>query len=182
MLRYIDQGNARDAGQVAWRASLGITVVSPMLESAYTPPTFRLSVPGAGSAELKVAWCGPGLLAYTVKARAQPILVPVPQTERVVERQRLRRYVPNTAPIAVGVGAAAVAAIAGRALWRHFWRAVIIRFGVRAAAAAALSLADGPLPFGELVSLGIGLVTVVQIIDDWNQLWSDADRIAAEGA
>ncbi len=182
-LRYIDQGNARDAAQIAWRASLGVTVVSPLLENAYTPPSFRVTAPGVASAELKTAWCTPGLLAYTVKVSGEPVRVPVPQRQRAEARERLRQEAASSAaPVAVGVGVAIVAAVAGRALWRHFWRAVIQRFAIRGAIALALSAADGPLPFGELISLGLAAVTVIQIISDWNNLWREADRIAAEGA
>ena len=38
LLRYIDQGNAPDAAQAAWRIAYGISVVAPMPESAYSPP------------------------------------------------------------------------------------------------------------------------------------------------
>jgi hypothetical protein len=38
------------------------------------------------------------------------------------------------------------------------------------------------LPFGELISLGMALVTAIQIIDDWNEIWREADQVAAEGA
>jgi len=41
-LRYINVGNAPDADQQAWRASLGVKVVSPMLEAAYAPPDLHL--------------------------------------------------------------------------------------------------------------------------------------------
>ena len=183
MLRYIDQGNARDMAQIAWRTSLGVTVVSPMLESAYSPPNLQVSVPGVARAELRTAWCTPGLLAYTVNVSGEPVLVRVPGAQRVEARNRLQREtISQGIPIAVGVGATAVAAVAGRALWRHFWRAVIERFAIRGAIALGLSAADGPLPFGELISLGLAVVTVIQIISDWNDLWSEADRIATEGA
>lgn len=86
LLRYIDQGNARDLAQLAWKAAQGITVVSPMLESTYQPPTFQISVPGVGSAELTSAWCGPGLLAYAVKVkgaqRTVPVRVPSPKGKK----------------------------------------------------------------------------------------------------
>lgn len=180
LLRYIDQGNAQDVSQISWRASLGVTVVSPILESAYTPPNFQISVPGIARAELRTAWCTPGLLAYTVNVSGQPIVVPVPQTRRNEERQRLRNEANTRAiPVAVGIGATAVVAVAGRALWRHFWRAVIQRFAIRGAIALGLSAADGPLLFGELVSLGLAVVTIIQIIQDWNDLWREADRISA---
>lgn len=81
---------------------------------------------------------------------------------------------------AAGVVATATAAtvIIRRAAWRHFWRVVIRTFAIRGAAAATLSLADGPLPFGELLSLGLALFTVVQIVNDWNELWQRAEDIA----
>ncbi len=181
-LRYIDQGNARDAAQTAWRASLGVTVVSPMLESAYMPPSFRVTAPGVANAELRTAWCTPGLLAYTVKVLGQPVRVTAPQRQRAEARDRLRQEaISSGASVAVGVGAATVAAVAGRALWRHFWRVVIQRFAIRGAIALGLSAADGPLPFGELISLGIAAVTVIQIISDWDDLWREADRTAVEG-
>ena len=179
-LRYIDQGNARDPAQMAWRASLGVRVVSPMLESTYQPPHLTLTIPGVANAELKTAWCTPGLMAYSVQLSGQPIIVPVPQTRRDEESVRLREQARRRG-IAVGVGGVAVA-VAGRALWRHFWRVVIQRFAIRGAIAAALSAADGPLPFGELISLGMALVTAIQIIDDWNEIWREADQVAAEGA
>jgi hypothetical protein len=184
LLRYIDQGNARDPAQVSWRAAQGVSVVSPMPESVYSPPNFTVTAPGMGRAELRTAWCTPGLLAYSVSASAEEnIRVPVPQAQREASRRTLRNEAQSRAvPIAVGLGATAVAAVAGRALWRHFWRVVIQRFAIRGAIALGLSAADGPLPFGELVSLGLGVVTAVQIIQDWNDLWREADRVAAEEA
>lgn len=182
LLRYIDQGNAQDAAQASWRASLGVTVVAPILESVYSPPNFMLSIPGVARAELRTAWCTPGLLAYTVSISGEPIVVPVPQPQRDAEQQRLREAAARRAlPIAVA-GTAVVATVAGRALWRHFWRVVVQRFAIRGAAALALSAADGPLPFGELISLGMAIVTIGQIAYEWNDLWSRADQIAAEAA
>jgi len=85
-LRYIDQGNAPDAAQTAWRESLGVRVVSPMLESAYTPPNLAVMVPAVGSAQLESAWCEPGLLAYTVKGSMQsPPPLPVPAWDALLK-------------------------------------------------------------------------------------------------
>ena len=180
LLRYIDQGNATDPAQVAWRVGMGISVVAPMLPSAYTPPTIVTPV-----AVIRTAWCNPGLMAYAVTA-ALPPPVPVRREvtgdERERERERLRRQArERLVPVAVATGLA-TAVVVGRALWPHFWRVVVRRFAVRGAVAAALSLADGPLPFGELVSLGLALVTVIQIIDSWNELWREADQLAAREA
>ncbi|BDA84740.1 hypothetical protein Sa4125_22820 [Aureimonas sp. SA4125] len=180
LMRYIDQGNARDDGQTAWRASRGISVVSPMLPGAYTPPTIAL--PGF---VIRTAWCGPGLMAYNVKRHGR---VPVPATRRVGVRERNRERVrieadPRLVPVVVGAGATAAVVVAGRALWPHFWRVVATRFAIRGTAMLALSAADGPLPVGELLSLGIALVTVAQIASDWNDLWREADAVASrEGA
>lgn len=90
-LAYIDQGNSRDPEQLAWKAALGISVVSPMLESTYQPPTFDVSVPGVGSAELKAAWCTPGLMAYAVKVKGSGVKVPVTAPNPKKVKSPLRR-------------------------------------------------------------------------------------------
>jgi len=84
-LGYINAGNALDPPQVAWRVSQGISVVSPMLESHYPPPSFSLGV-----AEVETTWCTPGLLAYTVyrRGRRSPEFVPVPAPQPATEKQR----------------------------------------------------------------------------------------------
>lgn len=181
LLRYIDQGNATDPAQIAWRAGMGVTVVTPMPTSAYQPPSFSLGV-----AQIETAWCSPGLLAYTVRTRGVPVPVrsPVPSDERSHERRRYRDSAGDRIPVTVAVGAGAVAtAVVGRALWRHFWRAVAQRFALRGAIAAGLAAADGPLPFGEIIDIGIGVATAIEIFVVWDDLWREADRIAAtEGA
>lgn len=68
------------------------------------------------------------------------------------------------------------------ATWRHFWKAVVKRFAVRGAAAATLSAADGPLPIGELISLGLAVWTIVDIVRLSDELWQDARMIANSGA
>jgi hypothetical protein len=188
LLRYIDQGNARDATQSAWRASLGVTVVAPVLQSTYQPPTLILSAPGIGSLVVRSAWCTAGLLGYTVRRRSRqpvPIPVPVPETRRVGERNRLRQGVAERYGPAVvaGVAAGAVAAArsaAGRALWRHFWQVVVRRFALRESTALGLAAADGPLPIGDLIALGMTLWTVVDILRLWDEMWREADQIAAQ--
>lgn len=176
LMRYIDQGNATDPAQVAWRKSKKVTAVVPMPASTYQPPSFSLGV-----AHVKTAWCSPGLLGYTVSASAVPIKVPVPSPERSKERERYRKTAGDRIPVEVAVGAGAVATVvAGRALWRHFWSAVAKRFAIRGAVAVGLAAADGPLPFGELLDIGIGVVTAIEILVMWNDLWYEADRIASE--
>ena len=84
LLRYINQGNATDPSQAAWRAGLGISVVAPILERNYSPPT--ISTPNGLTIE--TAWCHPGLLVYNVVNRRQRrrVRVRVPATEPVRER------------------------------------------------------------------------------------------------
>jgi len=67
--------------------------------------------------------------------------------------------------------AAAARGISRSVLWRKFWQVVISRFAIRGAAAATLSAADGPLPVGEILSLGIAIWTVWDIYKAWDELW-----------
>lgn len=180
LANYISQGNAQDEPQQAWRTGNGITAVVPMLPTVYPPPQIIVPSP-RGAVVIRTSWCMPGLLAYSVQLMPMPVRHKVEVEERERQRQRHLRDLRArdvAVPVAVGVGVA-VAAVAGRALWRHFWKAVAVRFAVRAGIALGLSVADGPLPVGELISLGLGILTVVQIGVEWNELWGKADQIAA---
>lgn len=170
LMRYIDQGNAQDDAQVAWRRGEGISVVSPMLPSVYQPPT--IPVPPV---VIRTGWCLPGLLGYAVYT---PPPRRVPQEERETERERLRQEA-RRRQLAVATVATAVAVVAGRALWKHFWRVVAERFAVRLGVAVVLAAADGPLPFGELLDAGLAVVTIAQIAIEWDELWRKADLLAA---
>ncbi len=75
-----------------------------------------------------------------------------------------------------------LAAAATALAWKYFWKAVAVRFAVRGSAALALSVADGPLPVGELISLGIAVWTIVDIVRLHDQLWKDAADIKAKEA
>jgi hypothetical protein len=108
------------------------------------------------------------------RGRFRPIdLEPVFQRQRNLED--LARLLGLTAGT---VGTALVV----RATWRHFWKAVARRFALRGSTAAALSLVDGPLPFGEMVSAGLAVWTIIDVIRLSDELWRDADRIAREEA
>ncbi|WP_276140294.1 hypothetical protein [Rhodococcus sp. T2V] len=176
-LRYINQGNAGDPQQQAWRASLGISEVIPMPSSAYTPPVLHIVLPGV-TAELKTAWCTAGLLAYSVTVSGEPVVVPVAQPRRTEARERLRAGAANRGLVVAAGTAGVVAGVAGRALWKHFWKVVVTRFAVRGALAAGLAAVDGPLPIGDLIALGMTLVTIGQIIADWDDIWREADSLA----
>lgn len=73
-------------------------------------------------------------------------------------------------------------AIIIRAKWKHFWQAVIKRFALRGAAALGLTAADGPLPVGDLIALGLTIWMIIDIISLYDVLWRDAERIAAQTA
>ena len=68
----------------------------------------------------------------------------------------------------------------GRSFWQIFWQIVVKRFGLRGAAAVGLAAADGPLPIGDLVSMGLTLFTIAEIAYYWDDLWAEADRTAAQ--
>jgi hypothetical protein len=111
VLGYIDAGNATDPQQVAWRAGLGVTVVSPMLEKHYPPTSFSV-----GIADVETTWCNPGLLAYTVHRRGVkvPVPVPVPVQKPTTEDQKktLRERLPSVPEwVWAAIGATAAALI-----------------------------------------------------------------------
>ena len=107
----------------------------------------------------------------------------VSKSEREETREQYRESAGERIPAAAAAAAATgVAVVAGRALWRHFWRAVATRFALRGAVAVGLAAADGPLPFGEIIDLGIAVATAIEIFVVWNDLWREADRIAAQEA
>jgi hypothetical protein len=90
-----------------------------MPQSAYTPPVLHLALPGV-TAELKTAWCTPGLLGYAVTASGEPVVVPKPEKKKVEEKdkkkveEKKKVGPPVLAPVPVAVRdvAAALAALA----------------------------------------------------------------------
>jgi hypothetical protein len=100
--------------------------------------------------------------------------------------ERLRPLSPSSTPpvrqppplrVIEGGLARATARSSQRTGWRYFWRAVIRRFGFRIAIAAALAAADGPLPIGELIDIGLALWTIWDIVQLWDVIWSEANQI-----
>jgi hypothetical protein len=79
--RYIDQGNAPDAPQQAWRRGKGIRLVSPMLESTFRAPSLSFITP-TNVIEVVFRWCQSGVLAYLLRARR------LPEGERAKQRSR----------------------------------------------------------------------------------------------
>jgi hypothetical protein len=150
LLRYIDQGNAWDPAQMAWRAGLGVSTVSPMLPAAYAPP--QVAVPGA---MVTTAWCTPGLLAYSVT----PLPLPVP----VRETGRERRTAPETRRVPTPVtGPAPVPVPATRQIAE--WARRVYEEGLDATDAAREFLQAHPELVG--VIIGAGIVAIVVLIAD----------------
>ncbi len=150
-------------------------------------------------ATLNVRRSAPGLIMYTLCLEVNGVMelatlaVILRHIIRELNRQRgNRQLIPvDLSPIfqkdeqlteiarklglTMAAAAGGAAAVAG---WKHFWKAVAVRFAVRGSTAAVLSAADGPLPVGELIAAGLALWTVVDIIRLSDELWQDADRIA----
>jgi hypothetical protein len=76
------------------------------------------------------------------------------------------------------VARAAARATFRKLFWGQFWKAIVKRFALRGAVAAALSAADGPLPIGELISLGMLIWTAYEIVQIWDELEMVAQREA----
>jgi hypothetical protein len=137
---------------------------------------YRLCIDSQGVLELAVL---AALLRHIVremnKQKGQRQFRPVDLAPLVSRDQHLT-------DLARTLGLSMVGGIAVAVGWRHFWKAVVARFAVRGTAAAALAAADGPLPVGDLLALGLTLWTVIDIIRYSDQLWRDADRIARRGA
>ncbi len=104
LLRYIDQGNARDDAQAAWRAVQGIKVVSPMLPGSYTPPDLALALPNGTAARLRTNWCAPGLMGYTVEVTGRKQRAKQEQKKKVPVPASRTMPVPKTLPVPVPHG------------------------------------------------------------------------------
>lgn len=146
--------------------------------ASWRPP---ILLPFPGNPNRKIcAYRGPvdGLILYEVhqrtrRRRQRPQRRPQQQPRSTPQRPRQPTIRPR--PPVVGRPPPSVAR---SLLWRRFWRAVARRFAVRAGTAAALALADGPLPVGDLLSLGLTIWTVYEIIELWDELWEEAEREA----
>ena len=64
-----------------------------------------------------------------------------------------------------------------KVIWQSFAKVIVQRFGAVAAQALGLSAADGLLPVGEAIALGLLAVTAWQIARNWDELWAEAEQI-----
>jgi hypothetical protein len=167
--------------------------------TVFQPRDHTLAEYGPIRVVLRVGRRQPGLILYEVCVESK-VAVPDVATLaallayviRQLNNQRLsRQFRPvDLAPVfskdlrnvalALGITGVAVAAgVAARDVgWKFFWRAVVKRFAVRGAVAEALAVASGPIPVGELIDLGLGVWTVIDIVRDYDQLWLDAGRLS----
>jgi len=94
--------------------------------------------------------------------------------------QRLRApLTPAQAEAARELASKTASRLARRAGWRQFWRVIVRRFALRGAVAASLAAADGPLPVGDLIGLGLTIWMVWEIIQLWDTLWREAETQSA---
>lgn len=151
-------------------------------------------------ATLRVRRTAPGLLAYKLCLESEGMIELVTLAillryivQEMNKQRRSRRFRPvdlepvfrrdqELSDLARTLGLAMAAAGVATVGWKYFWKAVAARFAVRGGAAAALAVADGPLPIGDLIAAGLAIWTVVDIIRLSDELWRDARAIAQRGA
>ena len=75
---------------------------------------------------------------------------------------------------------ASYGALGSRALWRAFGQIVARRFGERAAIAATINAGDPISPIAELLTLGLGVLTIYQIYRAWDEIWKAADDLLSQ--
>ncbi|HEX3020591.1 MAG TPA: hypothetical protein VHP36_09820 [Chitinispirillaceae bacterium] len=173
------------------------------LGSGYTPHDHLIAYLGSmAQVKLKVRYFQNGLLVYKLCVETKGIvelstlLILLKFIIRMINQNRIRYkdgfrpidLVPvfqseiSLADLAAKLGIITGSAIIIRATWKHFWKAVSKRFALRGAAALGLAAADGPLPVGDLIALGLSIWTVFDIISLYDVLWRDAERIASQSA
>ena len=152
---------------------------------------------------LKTRRAAPGLLLYKICLKSDGVIelaslavllsLVVRELNKQLENQRLKPidldpvFAKNRSlwdvarAVGLAMGTAAATAVVATT-WRHFWKAVVARFALRAGTAAALAAADGPLPIGDLVALGLGFWTIIDIIRLNREIWREAELIAKHEA
>lgn len=59
-------------------------------------------------------------------------------------------------------------------VWREFWKRVVAWLAKRGIVVAGLAAADGPLPIGDLIALGLTIWLIWELIEIWDILWQEA--------
>ncbi|WP_420456549.1 DUF4157 domain-containing protein [Rubrivirga sp.] len=95
----------------------------------------------------------------------------------VDEKEVARQLAQRTAQTVAREGA--THRVVAKAGWGHFWKIVVAQFALRGGTAATIAAADGPIPAGDLIALGLAVWTVYDIVRLWDVLWELADQLAA---
>lgn len=95
--RYIDQGNAQDEPQRAWRAARGIKVVSPMQPQKFPIPSLFFPTP-TNIIEVVLRWCQSGVLGYALRAHRRPDQQQKRERRRIPDTERKPDTVPQVVP------------------------------------------------------------------------------------
>ena len=182
-------------------AAYGYYALPYALGTRYRPNSHQVAFLGGRlTVELRVRMAHQGLIVYKLCLKSEQVLEPAviaallamliremnrKRRERVfrpIDLEPVFRENEHLWDLAAKLGLAFAVTAAAAVGWSYFWKAVAKRFAVRGTAAAAMSAADGPLPVGELLSLGLAIWTVVDIIRLSDELWADAARMKAQGA
>lgn len=59
-------------------------------------------------------------------------------------------------------------------VWREFWKRVVAWLARRGIVVASLAAADGPVPIGDLIALGLSIWLIWELIERWDVLWQEA--------
>ncbi len=59
-------------------------------------------------------------------------------------------------------------------VWREFWKRVVAWLAKRGLVVAKPAAADGPLPIGDLIALGLTIWLLWELIELWNTFWEEA--------
>lgn len=162
----------------------------------FRPRSHRIAYLGnALQIDLVPRLIGPGLIAYKICVNTEGVVdvvalsallalvvkemnkssnsISALDLQPIFARKELLELARNLGIAATGITLATVG-------WRFFWKAVIKRFAARGSTAAFLSALDGPAPVGELLAVGLGIWTIVDIVRFSDEIWREAENIARQ--
>jgi hypothetical protein len=153
LARYIDQGNARDPQQQAWRDSQGVSVVSPLHSGIYEPP--QLDYQGVS---IRTCWMHPGLLIYGTYVRVNLPPHPVRQRSREEGREPSRQQ----RPVQQGTPEPATRSMSDKVVYWLVGLGISVTVASILAPAIVAALAD-PEPLSKLAAI-IGLSAATALL------------------
>ena len=78
------------------------------------------------------------------------------------------------------IEATLVPVVGSTVAWDAFGKVITKHFGARAATALGLAAGDAVLPIGDAVAFGLLAVTALEIANNWDELWSEAEQILVQ--